>query len=410
MGPYVSLPKKILSAAAKSRSAYDTINSVLIPSDLGVVYEPIWQAVADYYARDAEAANCDSAFIIDRISGGGNGDKKQNQLRALCEDALSIEVSAANVADYLRDYRIDTEGMRLAACIAGRKPREEIEGLARSYVDLLSLPDTCDTSAEVLSWAAVLRKRLDNTGRIKISPKCLNDRLGGGVFPGTNLTIVARPELGKSALALTIACGFARRGLRGLYLTNEDAASVLMLRAACNLTNKTEVELTQEPDNAEREAIAKGAANLRVIDISPGTPAEIEGYIKAANPVFVVIDQIRNLRMKGGSAAGTTEKLDAAAQFVREMGKKYNLITVGTTQAGDSASGKLVLDMSDIADSKTGIPGAADVLIMIGADEQLKNAQQRMLNLPKNKVTARHEFWQVGIDQFRSKYRSLSSC
>lgn len=398
--------RKIVASAARSRAAFDTIAATLDPAELGTLYVPLWDQIRDYYGRDQEARNADTAIITDRITGTGAGDKRQKSLRNLCEEVWAEEVSPANVADYVRDHAIDSAGMRLAAAIAGRQGRDAVEPLARAHIALLDMGDTTDTAEEEVSWAQVFRKRLDHAGRVKVYPKCLNERLGGGVYPGTNITVVGRPEIGKSALAVTMACGFVRQGLRGLWLTNEDAASVMMLRAACNLTNKAEAELHEDPDAGERLAISKGAANLRVVDIAPGTPGEIERYIKAQSPAFVVIDQIRNLRMKG--ATGSTESLDAAAQFVRAMGKKYQLITIGTTQAGDSASGKLKLELSDIDSSKTGIPGAADVIVMVGCNEDLKAANQRMLNLPKNKVSSRHEFWTCEIDPFRSKYRSIS--
>lgn len=403
----MTLAHKILSAAASSRAAYETINSVIEPGELGVLHEPIWQAISDYYARDERAALCDKAIIADRVAAQAQGEKKQSQLREICSTAIACDVSASNVADYVRDYRIDQTGMQLAAAIAGKRDRDEVETIARRYISYLDIPNTTDKEIEEISWGEVFRKRLDPAGKHKLSPKCLNERLGGGVFPGTNITIVARPETGKTGLALTIACGFVRRGLRGTYLTNEDSASVLMLRAACNLLDKTEMELALDPDASQREVIAKGAARLRVIDICPGTPAEIEAHIKATNPQFIVVDQIRNLRIKGST--GSTEVLDQAAQFVRAMGKKYGLITIGTTQAGDNAAGKAVLDLSHIDNSKTGIPGAADVIIMVGANDSLMAANQRMLSTPKNKVTARHESWRVVIDPFRSKYRSLAA-
>lgn len=399
------IARKILAASAKSRSAWESVSATIDPAEaIGDLYLPIWLEICAYYDRDKEAQSADTELITERVSASANGPKRKKAAGDMCQEIWAEEVSAENVCDYVREQALDSAAMKFAAAAAGRKGHGELEPLARSYLELVDAPEKTQAQEE-LTWAQVLKERLDTSNRIKVSPPCLNERLGGGVFPGTNITLFARPECGKSALAITMACGFARRGLRVTYATNEDSRKVVMVRAACNLTGMTEAELTADPATAERLALEKGAALLLVRDISPGSPAELEKIVKADKCQVLIVDQLRNLRTK--SANSGTENLDFVAQSIRNIGKKYDLITIGVTQAGDSASGKIVLEMSDIDSSKTGIPAAADVLIGVGANEQMRDAGMRQLAICKNKITARMESWPVEVDVYRSKYRSI---
>jgi KaiC/GvpD/RAD55 family RecA-like ATPase len=399
------IERKIIAAAAKSRSAYETILASMEPADLGPIYLPIWGAVADYYALDPKAANADTVLVTDKVAATGAGTKRQNALKALCEEVFSEDVSPANIAEYIRDRALDSAAMRFAQAAAGRKGHGELEGLARAYVDLLDKPESVDEGDEALTFSQALRKRVDVKNRLRVTPACLNERLGGGLFPGNTLWIFGRPNRGKTALAITLACGFARRGLRGLWLTNEDPALSVMVRCASNLTGLTEAEIAADPDTAEKLAIEKGITRITFQDIAPGTAPEIEAAVKRVKPEFIVVDQVRNLSMRGTD--GNANRIDAAAQFVRQMAKKYQLVAIGMAQADAASAHKLVLDMEDFDSSKTGMPGAADVIVGVSGNEDMENAGQRMLSVSKNKVSNVHGHWSVNFNPFLSRYSAI---
>lgn len=399
------IEKKIIAAAAKSRAAFETVSSCMEPGELGPIYLPLWGAIADYYGLDPKAANADTALIADKVAATAAGAKRQNALKALCEEVFAEDVSPANIAGYVRDHALSSSAMRFAQAAAARKGRGELEPLARSYVALLDMPDATDGAAEEITFSKALRKRIDVKNRLKVTPACLNERLGGGLLRGTTMWIFGRPNRGKSALGITVACGFARRDLRGIWFTNEDPAMTIMVRCASNLTGLTELEIRENPDEAEKAAISKGITRMKFVDIAPGTAPEMEAEIKAYKPDFIVVDQIRNMSMRGTD--GNANRIDAAAQFVRQMAKKYDLAAVGMAQADAASSHKLVLDMEDFDSSKTGMPGAADVIVGVSANEVMEQAGQRMLSLSKNKVSNVHGHWSCNFDPFRSRYSAL---
>jgi hypothetical protein len=100
-------------------------------------------------------------------------------------------------------------------------------------------------------------------------------------------------------------------------------------------------------------------------------------------------------------------KLEEAATQARTWAKKYSCVVVSVTQAGDSASGKAVLDLGDVDYSNTGIPAQADVMIGIGASEAQRNAGEVMISLPKNKVSGCHEWFACTTEPHLSKILPL---
>ena len=80
----------------------------------------------------------------------------------------------------------------------------------------------------------------------------------------------------------------------------------------------------------------RGLANFTFISLSPGTMAEIEEHVKELKPDVIVVDQLRNMRV-GSKDTGLTEALNTLAKEGRTLAKKYNLVSIVVTQAGDSS-------------------------------------------------------------------------
>lgn len=390
--------RKLIAAAMKSREAYEVIAASPVPGALDEILAPVWKGVAGFYERDPDATEFDpDVGTFPRQS----NPKRNLELSQLAAEIYATDVSEANVRHMVLEQVRETRGMALAAAIAGHKPEQEIADALAEFQNALG--EGVTEVQDGPDWAGVLNQRIDRTNRMPVSPRVLNQHINGGVCPGHNVTVFGRPESGKTALALTMACGFARRGKRVLYIGNEDPIQDLMVRAITNLTDCTAEELAQDPDRYEREALEKGARNMVFRSTAPGTTREIEALIKQHKPDVLFIDQLRNLQ--SGKSDNFTQLLDKNAQAVRAFGKKYGLVTVSVTQAGDSASGRPILDMGDVDSSNTGIPGAADLMIGVGVTDALDRAGQRVLSLCKNKLGAVRSSVTVQLDPFRSKMK-----
>lgn len=395
------LERKLIAAAMKSRDAYNVIAASPVPDGLDEVLGPVWKGVQGFYERDPDAGSFDpDVGTFPRQS----NPKRNLELSQLASELYAMDVSEANVRHMVLEQVRETRGMALAAALAGHKPQDEITEALEAYELALGTgEETGNGVEEGPDWTGVLSSRTNIANRMPISPRILNQHIGGGVCPGHNVTLFGRPEAGKTALALTMACGFARRGKRVLYIGNEDPVQDLMVRAITNLTDATADEVTQDPAHYERLALERGASRMVFRATAPGTIREIEALIKQHKPDVLFVDQLRNL--SSGKSDNFTQLLDKNAQAVRALGKRYGLVTVSVTQAGDSASGRPILDMGDVDSSNTGIPGAADLMIGVGVTEALERNGQRMLSLCKNKLGVVRAAVPVQLDPFRSKMR-----
>jgi len=88
---------------------------------------------------------------------------------------------------------------------------------------------------------------------------------------------------------------------------------------------------------------------------------------------------------------------------MRKVGKKYNLVPISITQAGDSATGKSYLSRGDIDFSNVGIPGTADLLLGIGATEEMERGGERMISFVKNKISGNKIPLKVWFNQYLTR-------
>ena len=81
--------------------------------------------------------------------------------------------------------------------------------------------------------------RPESIGVISLSPEMrwhtgiaeFDRTLGGGLVPGSLVLIGGDPGIGKSTMILQVLNGFARQGLRSLYLSGEESAQQIKMRA-----------------------------------------------------------------------------------------------------------------------------------------------------------------------------------
>jgi len=152
---------------------------------------------------------------------------------------------------------------------------------------------------------------------------------GGGIVPGSALLIGGEPGIGKSTLLLEVAARLAASGRRALYLSGEEAAAQVRLRA-------------------ERLGVASAPVALAC----DSNLANILATLKQGPaPDLVIVDSIQTLWVDGLEAApGTVAQVRAAAHALVRFAKASGcaLVLVGhVTKDGQIAGPKLVEHMVD---------------------------------------------------------------
>jgi hypothetical protein len=393
----------MVAGAIRARDVYDAyLASGEVehqPEDL----TPIWRAIRAYYEADPSATSCDALALRASCVENLRDPKRREAVGATLERLVDAPASLPHTRTLARSLRLRRIGERLATSLLSAPDDEATGALIGEYQDAAS-----DGGEEDLpQWDDSTLRPGERGDRVPMLPSSLNSRLRGGLLPGHQLTIFARPEVGKSALALTIAVGAAYKGHRVLYLGNEDPVRDLMMRALAAWTRQTTDAVERDLPAALATAKARGADRLRFASMAPGSLAEIERLVRRYKPRLLIVDQLRNIRT-GERGDSLTTTLDKAQQGVRNLGKRYGLSTVTVTQAGDSARNKVVLDDGDVDSSNTGVSAGCDVLLGIGCNDDMRGANQRMLTLCKNKLGGTHGYFSVALDPVSLRFDNAS--
>jgi archaellum biogenesis ATPase FlaH len=362
--------------------------------------------VGKYYDRDPKADHVDAELLLAGMCRELPNPKHHKVFKEIVDGLDAERVSPENVvADFVAVKR-EKVGNQLATALAAGKPPDDVAPLIERYSELLSTDSFNKEETRVLIGKSVtdlVAARNRDGGLIRVYPRVLTERLDGGLLRGHHVVVFARPEVGKTLFLVNSIYGFLQQKLRVLYIGNEDPVEDIVLRVVSRLADMTRHEIIDDPDRADYMARENGYDNLVLASLTPGSPKEIEALVIEHKPDVVLIDQLRNLMV---GEENFTRQLERAAQAVRAIGKKHGALVVSVTQAGDSASGKSILDMGDVDSSNTGIPAQADVMIGIGMSREDEAQGRRVLSLPKNKAGGNHDSFPVRVDLAKSKVLS----
>ena len=152
--------------------------------------------------------------------------------------------------------------------------------------------------------------------------------LGGGLVPASAILLGGDPGIGQSTVLLQAAAAFARKGLKSVYISVEEAAAQVRMRARRLGLGDAPVRLASE-------------TNLR----------NILTTLEAEAPDLAVIDSIQTMWLDTvESAPGTVSQVRAAAHELTSFAKRrgFSVILVGhVTKDGQIAGPRVVEHMVD---------------------------------------------------------------
>lgn len=152
--------------------------------------------------------------------------------------------------------------------------------------------------------------------------------LGGGLVPASAILVGGDPGIGKSTLLLQAVAAFARKGLNTLYLSGEEAAAQVRMRAQRLGLGDAPVRLGAE-------------TNLR----------DILTTLDQERPDLVIIDSIQTMWLDNVEAApGSVSQVRASAHELVALAKRRgcSVILVGhVTKEGQIAGPRVVEHMVD---------------------------------------------------------------
>jgi archaellum biogenesis ATPase FlaH len=372
------MEQKLISASLSSRVAWERLVKLKIRDSLSDQGQVLFDEISEFYSKDPEALEVDLDILINILK------RKYPKHFDIFKHVLVKEnISLPNLLEEASISR--KEKIKADILLAINRQDDSL------LIDLLQQittvnqvdEDEDDTLFNAEETFESVLEQTDDKHRIKLLPQSLTQQLDGGVLRQHHILVFANTDIGKTMFALNLSYGFIMQGLKVLYLQNEDPGIDLMKKFYVRLTGMTQKEIREDPIKAKSIIKAKNGKNFNLKEVSPGTPAEIESLLKHFDPDVFIVDQIRNLDMGDSNKVLQMEK---AATMMRTLGKRYNKIPISLTQAGGSAEGKTILGRGDVDFSNVGIPGQIDLMIGIGATEEMEAQGRRLLSFPKNKV------------------------
>lgn len=225
----------------------------------------------------------------------------------------------------------------------------------------------------------------------------LRDNISG-LQPGASVAIAARPDKGKTSFIAATLTDFAPQvvqeydGARPLmWLNNEGNGKRILPRIYQAALQKDLNEITAMSNSGilvpEYVRSIGGYGDLiRVKDIHGASIAQIENILEEQRPAVCVLDMIANVRLSSGNAgANKADAVEQLWQEWRELMVRHDCIGLATVQISVEGGNMLYPPYSALKDSKTGVQGATDVIIMLGSLDAAEAQALRGLSTPKNK-------------------------
>lgn len=390
----------ILQAMLNNRSAYDLFERIGDRDSFSPLGRSVAGAIDEYYRRDSDARSCSFELIEAQLLGRITNPKHEQPIKDFLRSLSGTVSSSANVESHIREVHQRAVGSKLSLALANGAPADEVRKLIQAYDASGSVGVTASGErgvlVDVLDTSDLTNGEEGNVDYIRLWPKQLNDRIEGGALRGHHVLVFARPETGKTLFAINLVAGFLHQKLAVLYVGNEEPVADIRDRIRGRLLKTTKAAIRGDRASA---ATRLAQADIGTVRITEGTTfAGVRSLLSNVRERqekgwdVVIFDQVRNMRIKSDSR---TAELEAAGIEARAIAKEFNVLVVSITQAGDSASNKVYLDMSDVDSSKTGIPASADLMIGIGSDEAMRLAGLLGVSLPKNKLSGNHERFTV---------------
>lgn len=385
---------KLLKAIYQNNKAFYKLASVIDVEDLSDIGQILFEEAKSYYERDPKATSVDYEIVEKELE--SSYPRQHSSLTAALDTVKNTDSSVPNVMYSYTQTKLEAIASRISdAIVSGDKERvaklvEEYQKFSNGALD--------DEESRIYQERNIgeIVQATSGQSLVPMYPTSFNDQLDGGVVKGSHVLIFGRPDSGKTMLSITNAVGLLKDGYKVLYVGNEDPDDQMLLRLICALTGKSKYDVVHDVKHAEAVAYQNGYNNLIFAGLAPGTLPEIRKLLEEYQPDVLFIDQLRNLNM---FEANKVIQLEKAAQAARTLGKQYGVTVFSVTQAGDSAEGKLVLDMGDVDYSNTGIPGQMDLMVGVGVDEASRRRDSVMLSVCKNKINGNYMHMAAYIDK-----------
>ena len=212
------------------------------------------------------------------------------------------------------------------------------------------------------------------------------NRSVGPISRGDFVVVGKRPEVGGTSFLcseLTHMCEQLPDGGKVIIFNNEEEdwkVKGRIISTALDVDYRSIIAHPKKYDEEWKKWL--GNREFKLVHDTQMTVASIRAKLNKEKPDVVGINVL--LKVGGTGKTEDHDKFQELGERFRVMAGEYAPI-VGVVQADPSAEGEKYIPQDRIYKSKTALQGEADVLIMIGTDEEIVD-HTRYIHVAKNKI------------------------
>jgi hypothetical protein len=312
-------------------------------------------------------------------------DGDREALNNVLNDVKKAEASQESIVNYLESHLARAWASNVAfLALDVAEGRISVDKLDEE----ITKRDTILEAVEEVDWVSTdldeILQEEELAAGLQWRLRCLNQSLGP-LRKGNFGHIFARVETGKTAMWVSEVTYMAQQVEQPILIFfNEEGGRDIVFRMYNAVTGMSYMELTNNPKVAKKIWDDKIGDKIKFID----QPAQVEKkrmekVIEEIQPSLIIIDNMD--KVKGFTGDRKDLLLHEIYKWGREMAKTYcPVISVG--QADNSGHNTMVLDESQMADSKTAKPSELDFIIGIGRTDKEGYENIRYISIPKNKL------------------------
>ncbi len=368
---------------------------LLAPECAGAVFEKLGEAdFSDPTARTLfgalrglwlEQKPLDPVMLLSRVG---------EEYTAAIGDVMRRTPTAANVLEYAELVRSDallgrirSLSLRILECRTG----EEAAAALREAEGLLADRQ----SAKVKRYAEMAQDFLDRMADKKPADYLdfgfpqLNDKVA--ISQGRFVVLAAESSVGKTALALQLALGIARKGKRVGFFSLETSAPDAMDRIVAQTADVPlpAIKYKRLGEELERAVVKELERSyelpFELIEAAGSTAEDLRALTLSRRYEVIFVDYVQLLRAEGDNPA---QQVRAVSMALHTMAQQLNVTVIGLSQVTpppkDAKGRRPELSKENLRESHQLIHDAEAILIMDLAD--IKDySSNRILKVDKNK-------------------------
>ena len=385
--------------ALKTREQYDKVISNIPIKSLEKRTQLIIKDITKYYTKFTTHTEIDYVAFKDMFFGHWHKGLDKDALAFYNKildhaDTNTDEVSQAVIMEALLELALADKVMQIVERYNKGEELDiidEVEALVESTKQARDRKVAVDMTLNIDE----LFSEEQTTGGLHYKNPALEAALNPAQFGDDFLLVAARPNQGKTTFILNEITHMASQvDDRPVFWFNNEGRKQRIQKRGIQVSlaaTMSEMYKLQEQGKllaAYEEAIKAPHDRIRIIDVHSWWNWQIEALIEQHNPKIVVFDMIDKIKFAGLSLDGGARRdeiLEAMYDWARELGVKYNLMPIATSQISVEGEGIAYPDKSMLKDSKTGKQGSADTIMMLGHSNDPMLVNSRYVSTPKTK-------------------------